>query len=314
MDISDKIKIIVIGKCNQSANNVRDKIQSNLNVIFISSNSVDDLYCILESNTNVAAVIICCKTNLTEEREYSIIRTIKDKYPHIAMIGVTDYQSTKEHLHKCYNYGIMDHMIRPVDDFEIEMVCNKLQIIINLYRCRINLEGKINESLKLQETINKMMKKYVSLLTSTHTCYLILDENCKITDANQEFAKLMDSPNISSDIIGHDLSKWIVPEDYDKFQKAWKDMTFGNEVDDIQVRIIQPKDDNAKVIWVRIRGNCIMDESKKIVCIIKDISEKKTKEEIERIQDAKKRDAIRQNILSIQSRLSPIIKEYELET
>lgn len=157
----------------------------------------------------------------------------------------------------------------------------------------------VTEKVELENKLKRNEEKYRSLIEATNTAYIIMDTKFEIMEANQAYINLMGYQSME-DIEGRNPRSWIIQEDIEKFDNAFKGILNGNVINDLEIHL---HNNNNKLICVSINGSVIENGGKKIFCLIRNISDRKTIEAQKYIKEQKQKDRIKQNIIQIRGQL-----------
>lgn len=157
----------------------------------------------------------------------------------------------------------------------------------------------ISGIIDLQKKISENNAKHKSLIESTNTAYMILDINGSVIEANDIFLQMMECKD--TDLKGKSPRSHVVANDIKLFDEAFAELIKGNQVNDLEIGFKTCTED--KVVYTSISANLIENGNTKIFCLVRDISHKKKKEDTERIVERRRKDTIKQNILSIRDQL-----------
>jgi len=157
----------------------------------------------------------------------------------------------------------------------------------------------ITEQVDLEEKLRKNNIKYKSLIESTNTAYIILNEDLEIMETNKIFLKLIASENLY-ECLGKSINLWIAPKDAEKVEKSFTNLINGKPINDLEIHIITDKND---IVCVSLNANIIENGDTKIFCLIRNIAARKTIESEKYIREEKKRDRLRQNILNLRNHI-----------
>lgn len=151
----------------------------------------------------------------------------------------------------------------------------------------------------LEEKIKRSEEKYRGLIEFTNTAYVIMDTKLNILDANDIFLKLFGFKKIK-EVIDKKLRSWVMCKQMEDFDVAIDRMLKGKRIDDKEIHFVTDTD---KIIYAAISANIVQNGEEKIMCLIRNVSHRKTEEEQKYIESQKEKDKIRQNIFKIRSSL-----------
>jgi len=260
--------------------------------------------------SDVNSIFVGCNMNFAkimglEKPENVIGKTYYDiiDKPHADLFMESDKEATKENK---TIYGKIQ-TISTISGKKIIIRLNKAPIH-NKDSSVIGVVGVVGtfEDITLQtEMENKLAKseeKYRNLIESTNTGYIIMDMDLNILESNQNFFNMMRA-KANKDIIGKNPRAWVTKQYIDGLDRGFKDLLNGRSIEDIEIGMFNC---NGEIIFVNISANIIENGSRKIFCLIRDISDKKRINDKQYIEDQKQRDKIKQNIMDIRGQLNKI--------
>ena len=163
----------------------------------------------------------------------------------------------------------------------------------------------VTEQVELENKLRHNTEKYVELIESTNAAYVILSDSMNILDANSIFLKLIGCSSLN-ECLNKNPRTWIAAEHVKKFDNAFNQILNGHPMLDLEVCFINI---NGTPINVAINANIIENGGKKIVCLARNISNKKKKEAEKFIMQEKRKDRIKQNISAIRSQIKKRLGE-----
>ena len=198
----------------------------------------------------------------------------------------------------------MTELHKDANGNEIWVNINKVPLL-NAQKEIIGILGTfedITERIKMENRIKKSEEKYRNLIEFTNTAYVILDCKLKILEANDNYLSLIGCDNID-DILNQNPRSWVVEKDISKFDRAYKALLDGEPVNDLEIEILNERN---QVICTTMNANIIENGDKKIFCLVRNVSNRKTGEEMKYIKTQKQKDQIRQTIKGFRSVLHEI--------
>jgi len=169
----------------------------------------------------------------------------------------------------------------------------------------IGIIGVIEDITKQVNMKQKLIvngEKYRNLIESTKTAYVILNMSGCITETNDSFDKIILST--SSDLIGKNFRCLVFSKDVKLFDEAYEQLLKGELVSNMEIML---RNAHRNPISVTLSANILENGNRQIVCLLRDISKKKTAESRKYIQEQKQKDRLKQNIVSIRSIFKKII-------
>jgi len=157
----------------------------------------------------------------------------------------------------------------------------------------------VTTKVSLAKKLRNNAQKYLKLIETTNTAYAILDTRLKIVESNNIFADLM-GVRSSEDIVGNSLRSWVSNIDMKKFDDTFSRLLDGVAINDLEINIVNEHDSS---ITVTINANIIENGGKNIFCLIRNVSQRKTEEKKKYIEQQKKKDRIKKNIMDIRGSL-----------
>ncbi|MDR3629067.1 MAG: PAS domain S-box protein [Desulfocapsaceae bacterium] len=111
--------------------------------------------------------------------------------------------------------------------FEFEMIRKDGSSILVSFDGKINKDSEgrfqhthcifqdITERKRAEQALQKSEDKYRKIIETTGTGYVILDDQGRVIDANQEYAKLTGRKTVE-DVLGHSVLEWTAPHDLER--------------------------------------------------------------------------------------------------
>ena len=128
---------------------------------------------------------------------------------------------------------------------------------------------------KQHEKMRESEEKYRTLINTTDTGYLILDEAGKVIDANQEYVRLTGHETLD-DILGRSVIEWTAPHDLERNAKEVKKCLEQGFVKDLEINYVH-RDDT--VVPIEINAKVVETEDRlQILSLCRDITERKQAE------------------------------------
>lgn len=179
--------------------------------------------------------------------------------------------------------------------------------LVPLYDQKGSIKGvlgtaeNITEKISLADKLKHSEEKYKNLIEFTNTGYIIMDDKLNILEANQTFANTVGTD--FTQVIGKNPRAWVDNSDVHKFDHAFGGILSSSTklINDLNIDFYNIPDKRA--IATSITANLIENGSKKIFCLVRDVSERKVEEQRKYIADQKSRDRIRQNINELRDHL-----------
>ena len=160
----------------------------------------------------------------------------------------------------------------------------------------------VTTKVSLAKKLRENAQKYMKLIEATNTAYIILDTRLQIIDANNIFSELMGFRSVEQSL-GQSLRSWIASIDIEQFDFSFSRVLNGVAVNDLEMNLVNEDHNN---ITVTINANTIENGGKKIFCLIRNVSRRKTEEKKKYIEQQKKKDRIKQNIVEIRGKLKEL--------
>jgi PAS domain S-box-containing protein len=119
-------------------------------------------------------------------------------------------------------------------------------------------------------------EKYRQLVDTTGTGYVIIDEQGRVTDANQEYVRLTGRPRLK-DVIGHKVLEWTAPHDLERNAKEVRKCIEQGFVRNLEIDYITPSN---KIIPVEINATVLrVSGSLRVLTLCRDITGRRQAEE-----------------------------------
>lgn len=143
------------------------------------------------------------------------------------------------------------------------------------------------------------------LIDSTKTSYAILDVNGNILEVNNH---MIDMIGCDKNLVGRSTKDLIDESQYEKFNNAINDILAGKIIKNLELKLNYNKVFHTNTSWVTITAGLMENGTRRIFCIVTDISMSKNEEIKKYIDEQKKKDKIRQTILGIRKPLQKELK------
>jgi len=160
----------------------------------------------------------------------------------------------------------------------------------------------ITKQVNMKQELIANGEKYRNLIESTKTAYVILNMEGCITETNDSFNKII--LGTSSDLIGKNFRCLVFSKDVKFFDEAYERLLNGELISNMEIML---RNVHRNPISVTLSANVLENGNRQIVCLLRDISKEKTAESRKYIQEQKKKDKLKQSIVSIRSIFKKII-------
>ena len=139
------------------------------------------------------------------------------------------------------------------------------------------LEQSETEHRDVEESLRSSEDKYMRLIEMTDTGYVILDDQGRVTDVNQEYVRLAGRERME-DVIGHSVLEWTAPHDYERNASAVKECFSQGFVRNLELDYLSP---SGKITPVEINATVLLDPEgpPRILTLCRDITERRRIEE-----------------------------------
>jgi PAS domain S-box-containing protein len=290
MDNKQQIKIITIGNCFNTSDNIIEKSCGDINFKFITKdpNDIVDKEYILCPPNDTAGIFICCH-NPIELHTEGFINYLHNYYSHVPIFALLcEPYLDKESLCNLYRIGIHDHIYMPKDNTDYEIITHKVISALDMFKYRSSIESSITAN----------MSQYTFLLDAINTAYIIFDSCYIVQEANSTFLNMINCQ--AEEIINIDFSNWIIEDDKPKFYNIIDKIKNKTMNEDFEIRIVKNKSES---IWLSVNGSCIEHYGHKILWVARNITQKKIIEHKNFLNKQKKKDFIIQDIKNLRSLL-----------
>ena len=180
------------------------------------------------------------------------------------------------------------------------------------YNNVIGILGILEEIEEKELNYNEIKDKYKNIIDFTNTGYVIMDTKLNIMESNFAFATMLGFTS-DKEIIGKNLRTWIAARDIKKFDDAFTFITTENEKNGNGKKISNLElfinNEAKKNVYISIDSNVIQNGITKIFCLIRDITHKKILEDIKYIEEQKKKDRMKQDIIGIRNKIKELIRD-----
>jgi two-component system cell cycle sensor histidine kinase/response regulator CckA len=146
----------------------------------------------------------------------------------------------------------------------------------------------ITERKRTEEALRESEEKYRRLIETTGTGYVIIDDQGRVTDANQEYAHLTGRQDVE-DILGHSVLEWTSPHDRDRNASEVRKCVEQGFVRNLEIDYVTP---SGQVIPVEINATVLRASGAlQILGVCRDITERKQAEQALRESERRLRRA-----------------------
>ena len=160
----------------------------------------------------------------------------------------------------------------------------------------------ISKEIQMQKKLESTVGKWRTLLESTRTAYMILNEKGFITDANSQLLEMFGAEKPEA-LVGLSPRNMVCASDIAKYDAAFIALFEGKNIENLDLCLKTSEPFNCKVAWISINASLIENGKKQIFCVIRDVTNTKTEELRKFIENQKQRDKLRQNISKIRNKL-----------
>ena len=130
----------------------------------------------------------------------------------------------------------------------------------------------ITDRKRAEEALQQSEAKYRALIDTTQTGYVVLDQQGRVLDANQEYSRVTGHCNVS-DILGKTVLDWTAPYDLERNAAEVQKALAERLVQNLEVDYCHP---NGKIIPIEVNARVIdTDEGCRILALCRDITERK---------------------------------------
>lgn len=190
----------------------------------------------------------------------------------------------------------VEYRVRHADGHYVwlETVADLLRDAQGIVTAVVMSSRDISERKAAAEELDKNQEKYRTLIETTRTGFVIIDQNGLVLDANPEYVRLTGHHNLS-EILGRSVIEWTA--DYEKEKNA---AAVGKCLKEGYLRNLEINyvDSTGNITPIEINATCIESEGEiQILTLCRDISDRKRAEESlqkleEQLQQAQKLESI----------------------
>ena len=127
------------------------------------------------------------------------------------------------------------------------------------------------------DALRKSEDKYRTLIETTETGYVIIDQNGLVRDANSEYVRLTGHHNLS-EIVGRSVMEWTAESEKEKNAEAMKACFDKGYIRNLEIDYVDAK---GNITPIEINATCIEIEGKThTMTICRDITERKKNKEL----------------------------------
>lgn len=147
----------------------------------------------------------------------------------------------------------------------------------------------ITESKVAEMALRESEERYKRVIEVTGTGYVVLDDQGRVTDANQEYVRLTGRQRLD-EIMGHSVQEWTAPHDGERNGREVKQCLEQGFIRNFDVDHVTP---DGKIIPVEINATVLRDfGTVQILSLCRDITERKRNEEARRESERKYRELV----------------------
>ena len=178
----------------------------------------------------------------------------------------------------------MELFLRRKDGREVVCLYNGEVITVRGERVLLSIAQDITERKRVEEEFRESAAKYSFLLEATSTGYVIIDDDGRVVDANQNYAR-MTGHNKVEDIIGRKVTEWTAKYDLDRNAEEVRKCAERGFVRNLEIDYV---DQVGRITPIEINANVLLQDfgSVRIFTICRDITERRLLEE-ERLKTQK---------------------------
>jgi len=196
--------------------------------------------------------------------------------------------------------NVIEHITLP-DNKKVWIKIDKMPLY-NSKKKLIGLVGlmeDITAQITLEEKIKHNSEIYQGLIEATNTAYIIMDEELNIKECNGKFVEIIKGKT-PQDVLNNNLRIWVNGADIKEFDAAIENLRKGKSINELEIKILTKNNDTVSII---LCANIIENGSRKIFCLLRDISNRKQVEEKRFILREKTKDRIKQEITEMRKEL-----------
>jgi PAS domain S-box-containing protein len=132
------------------------------------------------------------------------------------------------------------------------------------------------ERQRAERALQESEHKYKTLVETTATGFVIIDDRGRVLDANAEYVRMTGRRSLS-DIRGHDVLEWTAKHDVERNRRAVDTCLGKGFIRDLQVDYVRPDE---SIVPVLINATVVdIADKRQIITIIRDMSDRKRLEE-----------------------------------
>lgn len=150
----------------------------------------------------------------------------------------------------------------------------------------------------MSDSLSIMHDKYhllEMLIETTRTAYAILNEDGNIIEVNKHLLDILKCNDLDL-LIGKSLKMFICKNELEKYDNTIKELLEGKHINNLEFCINNSSLLKTDIIWIQINAGLMENGTKKIFCIINNVTKNKSEDMKKYILEQKKRDKIKQSI------------------
>ena len=183
--------------------------------------------------------------------------------------------------------GVIGLASRKELDFEdrsdfLETLAHQVSVAMSNAQLFEAARRELSERQQAEQKLRENEEKYRRLIETTGTGYVILDEQGRVIDANQEYAQLTGRQKLE-EVIGHNVLEWTVPHDIERNAEEVRKCVDRGFVRHLEIEYLTP---SGQIVPVEINASVLRASGTlRILSLCRDIAERQKAQDLARASE-----------------------------